>query len=143
MEVTVSRIISAPGFVGQVAKRSVLFCFQNKVSGKERILKIVVGISGASGSIYGLRLLQKLRSNPEAETHLIVTRSAEKTLFLETGKKPLELRELAHYCYAFEDIGASLASGSFISRAPWASATKAAAMMTKTIMSKRLGSRPR
>jgi len=99
--------------VGQVAKRSVLFCFQNKVSDKERILKIVVGISGASGSIYGLRLLQKLRSNPEAETHLIVTRSAEKTLFLETGKKPLELRELAHYCYAFEDIGASLASGSF------------------------------
>jgi len=76
-------------------------------------LKIVVGISGASGSIYGLRLLQKLRANPEAETHLIVTRSAEKTLFLETGKRSLELKELAHYCYAFEDIGAKLASGSF------------------------------
>ena len=76
-------------------------------------MKIVVGISGASGSIYGLRLLQKLRANPEAETHLIVTRSAEKTLFLETGKRSLELKELAHYCYAFEDIGAKLASGSF------------------------------
>jgi len=50
-------------------------------------LKIVVGISGASGSIYGLRLLQKLRANPAVEIHLVVTRSAEKTLFLETGKK--------------------------------------------------------
>lgn len=76
-------------------------------------MKIVVGISGASGSIYGLRLLQKLRANPDAEIHLIVTRSAEKTLFLETGKKVLELKELAHYYYPFEDIGARLASGSF------------------------------
>jgi 4-hydroxy-3-polyprenylbenzoate decarboxylase len=90
-----------------------LFCFQNKPIDKECILKIVVGISGASGSIYGLRLLQKLRANPDAEIHLIVTRSAEKTLFLETGKKCSELKELAHYFYAFEDIGASLASGSF------------------------------
>jgi 4-hydroxy-3-polyprenylbenzoate decarboxylase len=76
-------------------------------------VKIVVGISGASGSIYGLRLLQKLRANPDTEIHLIVTRSAEKTLFLETGKKVFELKELAHYYYAFEDIGARLASGSF------------------------------
>ena len=76
-------------------------------------MKIVVGISGASGSIYGLRLLQKLRGNPDAEIHLIVTRSAEKTLFLETGQKTAELKELAHYSYAFEDIGARLASGSF------------------------------
>jgi flavin prenyltransferase len=90
-----------------------LFCFQNKQADKERILKIVVGVSGASGSIYGLRLLQKLRANPEVETHLIITRSAEKTLFLETGKKSSELKELAHYSYAFEDIGCRLASGSF------------------------------
>ena len=76
-------------------------------------MKIVVGISGASGAIYGLRLLQKLRANPGAEIHLIVTRSAEKTLFLETGKKLFELKELAHYYYPFEDIGARLASGSF------------------------------
>jgi 4-hydroxy-3-polyprenylbenzoate decarboxylase len=76
-------------------------------------VKIVVGISGASGSIYGLRLLQKLRANPDTEIHLIVTRSAEKTLFLETGKKVFELKELAHYYYPFEDIGARLASGSF------------------------------
>src|SRR6185503_14935355 len=48
-----------------------------------------------------------------AEIHLIVTRSAEKTLFLETGKKLSELRELAHHFYGLEDIGCRLASGSF------------------------------
>jgi 4-hydroxy-3-polyprenylbenzoate decarboxylase len=47
------------------------------------------------------------------ETHLIVSRSAEKTLFLETGRKTSELKELAHYSYAFEDIGCRLSSGSF------------------------------
>jgi len=76
-------------------------------------LKIVVGISGASGSIYGLRLLEKLRAQPDLEIHLVVTRAAEKTLFLETGRKSSELKELAHYYYALEDIGARLASGSF------------------------------
>ncbi len=76
-------------------------------------MKIVVGVSGASGSLYGLRLLEKLRVNPEVETHLVVSRSAEKTLFLETGKKSSELKELAHYFYALEDIGCRLASGSF------------------------------
>jgi len=76
-------------------------------------LKIVVGVSGASGSIYGLRLLEKLRASPGAEIHLVVTRSAEKTLYLETGKKIAELKELAHYSYGFEDIGSRLASGSF------------------------------
>jgi flavin prenyltransferase len=76
-------------------------------------LKIVVGISGASGSVYGIRLLEKLRASGEAETHLVVTRSGEKTVFLETGKKLSELKELADYFYAIEDIGARLASGSF------------------------------
>lgn len=76
-------------------------------------MKIVVGVSGASGSIYGLRLLQKLRAASTAEIHLIVTRSAEKTLYLETAKKLAELKELAHYFYGIEDIGSRLASGSF------------------------------
>jgi 4-hydroxy-3-polyprenylbenzoate decarboxylase len=90
-----------------------LFCFQNRRDWKGRILKIVVGVSGASGSVYALRTLQKLRAQPGVETHLIVSRSAEKTLLLETGKKSSELRELADYSYAFEDIGCRLASGSF------------------------------
>lgn len=80
---------------------------------KKPILKIVVGVSGASGSVYALRALEKLRAQPGVEIHLIVSRSAEKTLFLETGKKCAELKELAHYSYAFEDIGCRLASGSF------------------------------
>ena len=76
-------------------------------------MKIVVGVSGASGAVYGLRLLEKLRQAPDVETHLIVTRAAEKTLFFETGRKTSELRELAHYSYPIEDIGCRLASGSF------------------------------
>ncbi|MCC7235464.1 MAG: UbiX family flavin prenyltransferase [Bryobacterales bacterium] len=74
--------------------------------------KIVVGISGASGSIYGLRLLEKLRAIPGVETHLILTRSGERTAFLETGQRAAEIRALAHHHHAVEDIGAEIASGS-------------------------------
>ena len=76
-------------------------------------MKIVVGLSGASGAIYGIRLLEKLRLQPGVETHLILTRSGEKTLFLETGKKAAEFRALAQFSYALEDISGRLASGSF------------------------------
>ncbi len=76
-------------------------------------MKIVVGVSGASGAIYGLRLLEKLRLQPDVETHLILSRSGEKTLFLELGKKGSELRSLAHFSYPLEDISGRLASGSF------------------------------
>ena len=76
-------------------------------------MRIVVGISGASGSIYGLRLLEKLRERPEVETHLILTRAGERTAYLETGRKTGELRALAGHCYPIEDIGCRLASGSF------------------------------
>ena len=76
-------------------------------------MKVVVGISGASGSIYGLRLLERLRSRPEVEVHLIISRSGEKTIFLETGKLVADVRGMAHYSYPLEDIGATLASGSY------------------------------
>jgi 4-hydroxy-3-polyprenylbenzoate decarboxylase len=76
-------------------------------------LKIVVGISGASGAVYGLRLLQKVRESDCAETHLVVSRAAEKTLYYETGKMIAEVRSLADYSYAHEDISARIASGSF------------------------------
>ena len=75
--------------------------------------KIVVGMSGASGAIYGLRLLERLRETATAETHLIVSRAAEKTLFLETGKLLPDVKALADFSYAYEDIAARLASGSF------------------------------
>jgi flavin prenyltransferase len=73
---------------------------------------IVVGISGASGAIYGLRLLTRLREQ-QAEIHLILTRSGEKTLFLETGKSAAEVRRMADCSYSVEDISCRLASGSF------------------------------
>lgn len=77
-------------------------------------MRIVVGISGASGSIYGLRLLEKLRQRPEVESHLILTRAGERTAWLETGRKAAEIKALAHYSYSVEDIGSRLASGSFL-----------------------------
>jgi 4-hydroxy-3-polyprenylbenzoate decarboxylase len=77
-------------------------------------LRIVIGISGASGAIYGIRLLEKLRKRDDVETHLVLTRSGERTAWLETGKKGAEIRDLAHHSYPVEDIGCRLASGSFL-----------------------------
>jgi 4-hydroxy-3-polyprenylbenzoate decarboxylase len=71
-----------------------------------------VGVTGASGSIYPLRLLEKLHRSG-TEIHVILSRSGEKTLFLETGKKAADLKSLAHFCWPVDDISAPLASGSF------------------------------
>jgi flavin prenyltransferase len=76
-------------------------------------LQIVVGISGASGSIYGLRLLEKLALQPSVTTHLILTRSGERTMHLETRKSAADVRQLANHWYPVEDIGGRLASGSY------------------------------
>jgi 4-hydroxy-3-polyprenylbenzoate decarboxylase len=76
-------------------------------------MKIVVGLSGASGAIYGFRLLERLYRITNVEIHLILTRSGEKTLFLETGKLAAELKALSHFSYSIDDIGCRLASGSF------------------------------
>ena len=76
-------------------------------------MKIVVGVSGASGAAYAIRLLERLRTNPAVEIHLVLTRAGEKTLFLETGTHAADLRKLAHYSYPLEDISCRLASGSF------------------------------
>lgn len=75
-------------------------------------MTIVVGMSGASGAIYGLRLLERLREQ-SAKVHLILSRSGEKTLYLETGKPAADLKKLADFSYAVEDISCRLASGSF------------------------------
>ncbi len=73
----------------------------------------MVGVSGASGAVYGVRLLERFRLRPEVETHLILSRSGEKTLFLETGQSAADLRKLASFSYPVEDIGCRLASGSY------------------------------
>lgn len=76
--------------------------------------RLIVGVTGASGSIYGWRLLEKLRlAAPSAELHLILSRSGERTAHLEMGKSGADFRELADFSYAPEDIGCRLASGSF------------------------------
>jgi len=75
------------------------------------IPKVIVGVSGASGAIYGWRLLERLRAQP-AEIHLILSRAGEKTLHIETGKTAADARKLADFSYSFEDVGARVASGS-------------------------------
>ena len=74
--------------------------------------RLIVGISGASGTIYGVRLLEFLRK-AEVETHLVMSRSAEMTLAYETDIKPKDVRALASVHYAVTDIGAAISSGSF------------------------------
>jgi flavin prenyltransferase len=74
--------------------------------------RLVVGISGASGAIYGARLLELLQKLP-VETHLVMSRSAEVTLALETELKPAELRERADVVHRIADLAAPIASGSF------------------------------
>ncbi len=73
---------------------------------------MIVGITGASGTIYGWRLLEKLRK-VGPELHLILSRAGERTAYLEMGKTAADFKALADVTYPLEDIGASLASGSF------------------------------
>jgi len=75
--------------------------------------RIVVGMSGASGAIYGIRLLEALQGFPDMETHLVMTRAAERTLCEETEYRPADVRALASCSYPITDIGAPIASGSF------------------------------
>lgn len=84
-----------------------------QTAGGGSCVKIVIGISGASGAVYGLRLLERLRAQSELELHLILSSAGEKTLFLETGKTAADVRKLADYAYPEGDISCRLASGSY------------------------------
>jgi flavin prenyltransferase len=74
--------------------------------------RIVVGISGASGAVYGIRLLETLRK-VDLETHLVVSRSAKRTITEETNLGLEDVRALADVCYPSDDVGAAISSGSF------------------------------
>jgi 4-hydroxy-3-polyprenylbenzoate decarboxylase len=78
----------------------------------ERRKRIVVGISGASGVIYGVRLLEMLREL-NVESHLVMSRSAQMTLAYETDLRAADVQALAHEHYPNADIGAAISSGSF------------------------------
>jgi 4-hydroxy-3-polyprenylbenzoate decarboxylase len=75
--------------------------------------RIVVAITGASGSIYGIRLLEILRRYADVELHLVLSRSGKRTLVAETDWTVGDVEALAHHRYDNADIGATLASGSF------------------------------
>jgi len=74
--------------------------------------RLIVGISGASGVIYGIRLLQALKKLP-VKTHLVMTRTAEVTLAHETDLKVEDVRQLADVTYRADDLAAAVSSGSF------------------------------
>jgi 4-hydroxy-3-polyprenylbenzoate decarboxylase len=74
--------------------------------------RLVVGISGATGAIYGIRLLEIL-SKSDVETHLVISTSAEKTIRMETHWTLEQVKALATVTYNMEDVGADISSGSF------------------------------
>jgi len=73
---------------------------------------LIIGITGATGALYGIRLLEVLSKIGEVETHLIISKSGEETIRHETAYEPSEVKALANFVYDIDDIGASLASGS-------------------------------
>ncbi|MBD7973489.1 flavin prenyltransferase UbiX [Escherichia whittamii] len=75
--------------------------------------RLIVGISGASGAIYGVRLLQVLRDVADIETHLVMSQAARQTLSLETDFTLREVQALADVTHDARDIAASISSGSF------------------------------
>jgi 4-hydroxy-3-polyprenylbenzoate decarboxylase len=75
--------------------------------------RLVVGISGASGVTYGVRLLQVLQQS-DYETHLIISKSGELNIEIETDYDPADVKAMADYVYDHKNVAASLASGSFL-----------------------------
>src|ERR687891_2378384 len=75
-------------------------------------MRVIVGITGATGTIYGVRLLQQLRSHG-VETHLVLSRWGARTLLHETPYTRQQVEALAHTTYAPGDMGAAISSGSF------------------------------
>ncbi|HTY61448.1 MAG TPA: UbiX family flavin prenyltransferase [Acidobacteriota bacterium] len=76
-------------------------------------MRLLIGMNGATGVIYGIRLLQVLSGMKEIETHLVISPAGEKTIEIETGFRAEEVKAMADFSYAYDDIGACLASGSF------------------------------
>jgi len=74
--------------------------------------RIIVGITGASGSILGLRMLTALRAL-DIESHLVITRAGRLTLHYETGLKPADVANMADVVHSIDDVGACISSGSY------------------------------
>jgi 4-hydroxy-3-polyprenylbenzoate decarboxylase len=76
--------------------------------------RLVVGISGSSGAVYGARLLEVLAGLPDVETHLVMTAGAEATIGFETSYDPDQVRTFADVSYDDSNVGAAVASGTFL-----------------------------
>ena len=75
--------------------------------------RLIVGISGASGALYGVRLLEVLRAIPDIETHLVLTDVGKFNIKFETERDPEEVMRLADYVHDIGDLAAPISSGSF------------------------------
>lgn len=76
--------------------------------------KIVIGVTGASGTIYAIDLMKKLQEIANVETHVVFSAWAKKNLQLETKLSLTDIKDLADYFYSDSDLGATIASGSFL-----------------------------
>ena len=76
-------------------------------------MQLIIGMSGASGVIYGIRLLEVLKSEPEIETHLVMSESAKMNIGLETNWNANDVKALADHVHSNKDIAANIASGSY------------------------------
>ncbi len=76
-------------------------------------MRLIVAITGSSGAIYGIRLLEALRAAPKVEVHLILSKGGKLTISLETGRSVKSVAALAHEVHSDQDLAATLASGSF------------------------------
>lgn len=75
--------------------------------------RLIIGITGASGIVYGIRLLELLKGTM-IETHLVMSRAAEVTLAYETNRKVAAVKALADYCHSNDDLAAPISSGSYL-----------------------------
>jgi 4-hydroxy-3-polyprenylbenzoate decarboxylase len=79
--------------------------------------RVVVGISGASGAIYGIRLVETLARLDDVEIHLVMSKGAEATISYETSHEPESVAKLAHVVYDERNLAAAIASGTFLTSA--------------------------
>ena len=76
-------------------------------------MRLIVAITGASGAIYGIRLLEALREVPDVETHLVLSNGGKLNIALETDRDPRDVEALAHEVHSDQNLAATIASGSF------------------------------
>ena len=76
-------------------------------------MRLVIGISGSTGAIYGVRMLEVLHGHPDLETHAVVSDAAKRTIEYETGRTVADVLSLATVVYDHRDVGAAISSGSY------------------------------